>query len=185
MSNKIFYDFQRFCATHGLILDTNMLILYIIGETNENEITKNDLTNRYSPELYYLIKNLVIKSKYGSPIITPHTVSEVSHHLKLDSNHKKKNRNIKFSPWLDKSLNVFRDSREEHIKTKDIIESRSDIINELAHYGIPDLSIVDLSEQEDYAVLTDDTELYDHIYKKGQKVMSAAILNTFIVKQNI
>lgn len=180
MNKDDFKRFQEFCATHGLILDTNLLILYIVGETNKNKIEHFDLTNSYSPELYELIKILVKSSKFKAPIITPHIVCETSHHLGLDSNH-----TTTLSPWLKKSLKIFNESYECHVKTKDIIDPNGRPLKILAHYGIPDLSIADLSTQKDYAVLTDDCQLFTYIYKEGQKnVVNTGMLNTIVYNKN-
>lgn len=185
MTQKPFDCFLRACTQYGLILDTNILVLYIVGTTDVSKISDTDVTENYTVDLYRHVKKLVEISRFKAPIITPHIVSEVAHMLKLDANRVKKGGAVPISPWLACSMGVFQDAQEEYYPTRNIVSSRKTLQNELAHYGITDLSVSDIASNKNYAVLTDDGDLCDHIYKSGNQVISSGMLNAMFMTQRL
>lgn len=183
MQESPFACFLRACTKYGLILDTNMLVLYIVGTTDITKIASTGVTERYTIDLYKHVKALVDRSRFRAPVITPHIVSEVAHLLKLDANRAKKGGAVPISPWLSCSTGIFQEAQEEYYPTRNIVSSRKTLHNELARYGITDLSVTDLASTKNYAVLTDDSDLYDHIYRKGNPVMSSGMINAMFVTQ--
>lgn len=185
MQKSPFDCFLRACTKYGLILDTNMLVLYIVGTTDVSRIANTDVTKDYTVDLYKHTRKLVEISKFKAPIITPHIVSEVAHMLDLDANRIKKGGTVPISPWFACSMGVFQNAQEEYCPTHDIVSSRSTLQNELAHYGITDLSVTDIASNKNYAVLTDDSDLCSHIHQNGSLVISSGMLNAMFMTQRL
>jgi hypothetical protein len=65
----------------GLVVDTNLLLLFLIGRTNQNRISKFKRTQAYTIEDFDLLDRFMAEFKI--PITTPHILTEVSNLGKL------------------------------------------------------------------------------------------------------
>ena len=130
----------------GIIIDTNLLILLIVGSLGEEALSRCKLTK--SSEYKYkdfLILEEILKN-FKNIIITPHILSEISHHLIKDNSD---NSEI-FRAIISKLSNIV----EEHVK-KDIILSQGVSVK----LGIIDGSITELCLNKKIPVITDDGPL--------------------------
>ena len=59
-----------------IILDTNLLILLIVGDTDSKLITKHKRTNVFSLQDYQLLK--LVLEDYQQIVVTPHILAETS-----------------------------------------------------------------------------------------------------------
>ena len=66
---------NRHCAS-GLLVDTNLLLLYLIGRTNRNRISKFKRTQAYTIEDFDLLHRFM--AEFKTLITTPHVLTEVS-----------------------------------------------------------------------------------------------------------
>ena len=78
-------------------------------------------------------------------------------------------------------IDVFTEMEERYISTSEIVKSSDDV--EVRRFGIPDLSIMyistnNLEKRREYAVITDDGELYNALLCKNVPVMSTQIMNS-------
>jgi len=60
----------------GLLVDTNLLLLYLIGRTNRNRISKFKRTQAYTIEDFDLLHRFM--AEFKTLITTPHVLTEVS-----------------------------------------------------------------------------------------------------------
>ena len=61
---------------NGLLVDTNLLLLHLIGRTNKNRILKFKRTQAYTIEDFELLERFIAEFKIL--ITTPHVLTEVS-----------------------------------------------------------------------------------------------------------
>lgn len=59
-----------------IVLDTNLLVLLVVGNTDQKLITKHKRTNVFSPQDYLLL-NLFLED-YPRIVVTPHILAETS-----------------------------------------------------------------------------------------------------------
>lgn len=150
--NPEFSKFRAAVQKHGIILDTNILILYIVGLTSPDKISQNKKTSRYDYRHLDFIKGLVSICKGRKPIITPHLLPEVDHMLSLSSN---KASSTSKSRYLEAAIHVIKGANEINVPAKCIMNNQAFI-----RFGATDISIMELAKNG-YAVLTDDLILSD------------------------
>ena len=63
----------------GCFIDTNLLLLLVVGTTDEGLIDKHSRLNQFAAEDYGLLVDLV--SKYSEVLVTPNTLTETSNLL--------------------------------------------------------------------------------------------------------
>ena len=73
----------------GIVIDTNILLLLVVGAYNPNEITQFKRTQKFIPEDYFTLRKLL--KLYATVLTTPNILTEVSNlagqmkeHLKKD-----------------------------------------------------------------------------------------------------
>ena len=70
--------FLEVCRRKGVVLDTNLLVLLIVGRTGLSEIKRNERTKKFSSEDYYIVSRLIEISKgrtvYSAPQAIPETM---------------------------------------------------------------------------------------------------------------
>ena len=76
-------QFPEIRRDRGILLDTNLLILYLVGLTNRNRIGRYKRTQCYSEEDFdRLVRLLSLADVFFT---TPHVLTQVSDLVKLDS----------------------------------------------------------------------------------------------------
>jgi len=60
----------------GLLVETNLLLLYLIGRTNQNQISKFKRTQVFTIEDFDLLGRFM--GKFKTLITTPHVLTELS-----------------------------------------------------------------------------------------------------------
>ena len=66
---------RRYCQK-GVLIDTNILLLFLIGSANQERITKFNRTQQFIPEDYELL--LAFIAKFQKLVITPNILTEVN-----------------------------------------------------------------------------------------------------------
>ncbi len=149
MTEAEYSVFQGTCTRSGLVIDTNMLIVYLVGLYNPDEIPKCKRTRDYKIDDFIFIYELVKNTK-AKIIVTPHILAELSNHT-FDK--------LFYEPGLSKYIKRVVDEvakATEHPSSKDdlIIDIKS-----LARFGFADCSIIDAARTLRCAVLTNEGEL--------------------------
>jgi hypothetical protein len=66
---------------NGLLLDSNLCILYLVGKTNERRIGRFDRTQQYTVAEFRLLSRIV--DQFPAVVTTPHILTEVSNLARL------------------------------------------------------------------------------------------------------
>lgn len=135
----------------GILIDTNILLLYFVGTVNRERITRFNRTQQFLPEDYDLLVGII--SKFRKLVTTPNILTEVSNFVdKL------------VEPERSQCFTIFAlfvqnaDMLDEYyIKSLDAVNTEKFI-----KFGLTDSGILTLSKGK-YLVLTDDFKLANYL----------------------
>lgn len=144
-------------SNKGLIIDTNLFLLLVIGTANQNRIESFKRTSRYLIEDYKILSSIV--SNFNILITTPNILTEVSNLL----NHLDQREKLLYYQYFDTFI---RKMNENFIKSNKVSSN-----NLFSKFGLTDLSIFEVSKGS-YLVLTDDLELYHYLSNKKIDVIN-------------
>jgi len=141
----------------GVLIDTNLLLLYFVGKFNKDTIKFFKRTKNYNEEDFIFLSKLITLS--GKIVTTPQILTEVSN---LAGELKD---NIK-----NKFFDLF--SREIQLLDEEYKESKAiAICNEFNKYGITDALIILLAKENIY-VITNDFPLSNYLQSKNIDVLN-------------
>lgn len=153
------YFVKRF-RNRELLLDTNLLIVLLIGRTNKTFLEKIKTTKAYTIEDYDLLKKLINNFQI---VTTPHILAEASNLCeKIEKFYKEKI----FQVFSEIILNVI----EIPQPSKDVVSTPI-----FMKFGMTDSVIIKLSH-DGLIVLTDDFDLHNYLLGTGA---TAANMNLF------
>jgi hypothetical protein len=148
---------------NGLLIDSNLFLLYLVGNTNELRIPKFDRTQRYTIPEFRLLGRLV--AQFRKVITTPHVLTEVSNLARLNGAELLKLR-AKFNEIVQATSEFYEESRT-------IMASSL-----FAKFGLTDAAIGILS-QRPMLVLTDDLQLYTTLTNRGVDAINFNHIRTY------
>jgi hypothetical protein len=140
-----------------LLIDTNLLIVFLVGSTDEKIIDKVKPTRAYSREDYQFLLKLI---KHFRVVTTPHILTEASNSCEKTEKHHKEKIMQQFSQTVINLIEIPIPSKEA-VKTP--------VFRKL---GLSDSIIFELGKKG-LVVLTDDLEL--HSYLLGNNITAANI----------
>lgn len=146
---------QRYRKT-GVLIDTNLLLLYIIGTFAPHEISTFKKTCEFNLDDFQLLDGLI--GLFPKVFTTPHILTEVSDFAAQFKSHDKAHK-------INSSLfEVFSQSISEF---GEIYESSSDISkkSEFLQFGLVDAGIISIGKK--YLVLTNDSRLFGYLQNSG------------------
>ena len=142
-----------------LLVDANLLVLFVIGTVNRNRIATFKRTSKYSPADYDLLLRIVDRYK---PLLTvPHVMAEVS--------------NLTDLPGLEGI--AARQVVKEVIELCEEVDMASASAAAHVFYealGLTDAAIGALVEARGCVVLTDDLQLYLRLHGQGVTAINFA-----------
>lgn len=142
-----------------VIIDTNVLILYLVGSTNQEYIKKVKATkNIFNKNDYETIKNIILY--YDKVITTPNILTELSL-FAGQKKHLKKELFNQFNVMVCSS-----NFEEKFVKSPEISNDSS--FNRL---GLTDIAIAKLSEEK-VGVITKDLDLCLELQSRGLQVLN-------------
>lgn len=145
--------FSDFRATKGLLIDTNLLVLWVIGTLGANRISDHNLTSNYTAEDYQLLISFI--ERFRSIVVTPNILTEASNLLEKDSY--KGQQALTILQNIAQAVNeVFNTS----------IQLMTDYQKSYLKFGLSDSSIYCLAKQN-YLILTDDLKLCYYLQGQG------------------
>lgn len=158
-------DIGRFIAKHqpeGIIVDTNILILFLIGNYDPNLIKNcgiiNNSNKQYSISDIELLKKIF--SLFRKIVITPQIIAELSN-ISITGKH-----GIygdKLTSYVQTVINFLKAAEERHQKSDCLWGMELWVISE---YGFTDMTMFELSKQTKMPILTDDLSFYNYSYEK-------------------
>ena len=140
----------------GIIIDTNLLILFIVGKYDILYIEKCNRVKdkKYTVDDYKFINNLL--SLFYKIYVTPHVLAELSNLSFKDI------KDQAFLEYFEYVLKIIKATLEVHI-SKDIILD----IPMFKKFGFADTSIFELATKENLPVITDDLKLHHYLIGFG------------------
>ncbi len=136
-----------------VVIDTNLLLVYLLGCIDPQLITKFKRTNsRYCVEDFQILDELI--RKFKKIITTPNILTEVSNlGGQLNDNIKKKFFEL-LSMFIQKTT-------EEYVQSSEISKD-----NLFIKFGITDRGLLKLAKEK-YLIITDDYKLSSYCIKEG------------------
>lgn len=131
----------------GVVIDTQLLVLYLVGIFNPNDIKNNKRTCDYSLTDFNLL--LKVMQAYSKIIITQSVLAETTNHL--DTLNRKYN-----TTFYSTIANILTQFEAMDTKTKDVLTGPT-----FSKLGFTDASLDILSKE--YVVLTHDEPLWGQI----------------------
>lgn len=132
-------------AQPGFVLDTNLMVLFVVGLTSPTEVGRHQRLVKFEPFDFDLLVKVL--NGCGGPTLIPNVVTETSTLL----GHGRKSSTDDYAQVL---AGLIRDLDEVYVASKDAVE-RSDF----ARLGVTDSALLQMASEE-FDLLTDDEPLY-------------------------
>ncbi|NJO66187.1 MAG: hypothetical protein HC832_00945 [Leptolyngbyaceae cyanobacterium RM1_405_57] len=149
--NEIESLFSRY-RQRGVLVDTNILLLYFVGTTNRERISRFNRTQNFVPEDYDLL--LQILGYFQTVATTPNILTEVS---SLANQLGEPERSKCFAVFAQ-SISAF---EETYLESKGIVTDQ-----QFTKFGLTDCGILSFAKDQ-YLVLTDDLRLANYLQRQG------------------
>ncbi|NJL90213.1 MAG: hypothetical protein HC916_10795 [Coleofasciculaceae cyanobacterium SM2_1_6] len=147
----------------GILVDTNILLLWFIGSVNRQRISQFNRTEKFTPEDYTTLVRVL--TSFSKIITTPNILTEISNLVIKD---------IK-KPELPRCFEELTEvlSTEASFKLEEYyIESRiATKVNKISEFSLTDCSILELARDR-YLVLTDDSKFAGYLTGSGIDVVN-------------
>lgn len=139
-------------ARKGLLIDTNILLLYFVGSFDPNRILSFKNTKQFTVEDYRTL--LLLLNTFEKIVTTPNILTEVSNFLNQLG---EPARSLCFQTSAEK-IGLM---EEHYIDSQGLVTQE-----EYIKHGLTDTGIISLSKSS-YLILTDDFKLSQHLQKRG------------------
>jgi len=144
-------------ASSGILLDTNILLVYVLGRFDADRIEKFKRTNTFTKKDFQFLEEFV--KPFHRIVATPHVLTEVSN---LAAN--------LTDPQREMCFKSFRDDISEFHEMSDAADTIADCPI-FARLGLTDAAILIAAKQK-YLVLTDDLQLYNELWSNGVETIN-------------
>jgi len=142
----------------AVILDTNLLLLLVVGSANVDKIKAHKRLKEHSPDSYRLLTLLLGHADHI--ILTPNIVTETSNLLRLGISDPDKSMLCRhFADLLGRS-------REEYTPSQ-----AATVWPDFIRLGITD-SAISVLANDDISILTADFDLYESALRSGKRVVN-------------
>jgi rRNA-processing protein FCF1 len=140
----------------GIIIDTNLLVLFIAGGYDIAYIEKCSRTKNkgYTRDDYIFINNFL--GIFDKIYVTPHILAEFSNISFNNINNKE------FLKYFEIVVKIIKGMSEEYI-SKDVVLK----IPMFKKFGFADTSIYELAKKNNLPVITDEFDLHHYLITKG------------------
>ena len=158
-------DFDRNARTNGLLVDTNLLVLLIVGFVNRDRVSRFKRTTDYSPADWDLLTGILeqISERYT----IPHVLSEVSALSDMKG------------PELETARSVLHKLIGEMLELE--IPSADACASPLYfRLGLTDAAIARAARLQGCSVLTNDSGLYAALSEEGSSVAMFNLFRAFL-----
>jgi rRNA-processing protein FCF1 len=164
MASATFDDLLQRYHARGVLVDTNILLLFFVGHYDISKIGTFKRTLRYSAVDFKLLAALV--SRFKRMVTTPNILTEVSN---LSAQLGEPDRSRYFASFATRIGILF----EEYVPSVQICAGE-----QFAKLGLTDTGIACLVKDK-YLVLTDDLRLYQFLERMGIDTINFAHLRVF------
>lgn len=129
-------------ASRGVLIDTNLLLMYLVGLYDRGYVAQFKRTRKYTAEDFDIVQRFVCP--FHRRITTPHVLSELTNLSKGLSDQRA-------AGFFGTLVQVLRGATEIHVEKDRILADRK-----LPRFGFTDLSLVEAARELGCLVLTDD-----------------------------
>ena len=136
----------------GIMIDTNLLLMLVIGDTDESVIRTFKRTQRFSPDDYHVLQNVI--TRFDQQITTSHILTEVSNLAGQLTGDLRQAVYISFQTQIN-TMN------EVSVDAKHIVDTSM-----FSQFGITDTAIY-LASKDRFLVITTDSPLYGYLIGNG------------------
>ena len=141
----------------GLLIDTNLLVLYTVGVVNRSRIENFKRTRQYSEWDYDLLLRVIQK---GMPLYTvAHVMAEVSNLIDLSGRERLQARRV-----LKEMLSI--------LQEPEMPSARAAQSSPYEDHGLADAAIAAVALKHQCTVLTDDLDLYLALFREDISVIN-------------
>lgn len=152
-----------------LILDTNLLILVLVGLFDINSIGTFKRTNKYSERDY---NNLIdIVKQFPKLVITPHIFAEISN---LCFSNRDKNKDNQLYKFINHIVKVLFEFKELTVHKNQLM-----ILAYFPRIGVTDSGIIEIAKRNKYNVITEDASIYLILNTLGVPVLNINHIRAF------
>ena len=155
MNNYLLQLIQKY-RQKGILIDTNLVLLYIVGSIDILQIREFSRTAMFTANDFYKVSKFI--DYFDLKITTPHVLTEVSN---LIGN--RQNLPTLLQTYIEKSKEIFLESSE--------VSKRNAFFN----FGLADTAITETAKGS-YLVLTDDRPLYGFLINSQIDVVSLDLI---------
>lgn len=155
--NEYFLQLIQSHRQTGVLVDTNLLLLYFVGSFREEQITQFKRTNQFSAADFNLLNQLL--GQFTRVLTTPHILTEVSNLAGHLSSHLK--------PDFFKVFAAGIDLLDERQLTSNEVNQNQEFIK----FGLTDAVIINLA-QKSCLVLTAEFPLANYLQSLGVGVIN-------------
>ncbi len=142
-----------------MIVDTNVLLLFLVGSLDLKLIAKHKRVNQFTVEDFRLLNQLL--RQFGAILTTPNVLTEVTNLAMQIGGNAKEKLVTQLAGLLQKG------AFEEHVaESKEVSK-----VEEFRRLGLTDAGIIHLTKKE-WTVLTDDLNLYLALQVRGLKAIN-------------
>lgn len=141
---------------HGVLLDTNLFLLYLVGLTGEHNIKRSPRVSSFEPTDFRILKALL--KQFRKVWTTPHILTEVSNLAKLDGGRR---------DFLRRHLSALIPRFAENLAESKVLAKEP----EFPFVGLADVGILNAA-QAPMLVLTDDLDLTRHLANRQIDVLN-------------
>ena len=141
----------------GLLVDTNLLILFIVGSVNRNRIESFKRTRQYSQEDYELL--LRVLERFTPLYTVAHVLAEVSNLTDLAGHERLQARHV-----LKQAVAILREPEMSSIRA-----AQTSFYED---FGLVYAAIAAVAREHKCAVITDDLDLYLALSGEGTPVLN-------------
>ena len=146
----------------GLILDTNLLLLFVVGTYDRHFIARYRMTSSFRESDYDLTR--FVAGSFSTFVVTPQVLGELTNLLRGVTRTRRGR--------LFRSLRSILGAFEEVFVTKDeLLASPS-----LERVGFTDVSVLEAAARRDCLVLTEDHALAGHLRSEGRDALDLSTL---------
>lgn len=151
------YLFSRY-RQKGILIDTNILLLYFVGTVNRERISRFNRTQQFVPEDYDLLLRII--GLFQKIVTTPNILTEVNS-LANQLGEPERSQCLAIFSRVILGLDGIDILKEFYIESKTVATNQG-----FTKFGLTDCGIIDLVRDK-YLVLTDDLKLAAYLSKEG------------------
>ncbi len=144
-------------SSTGLLIDTNLLVLFTVGRVNRRRIENFKRTRQYTERDYELLRRVI--GQFGRLYTVAHVMAEVSNLTDLTGIERLQARHV-----LKETIAIL---QEPEMPSARAAQSRL-----YEGLGLVDAAIAAVAREHKCAVLTDDLDLYVALFREGLPVLN-------------